>query len=125
MAFIVDEKANITMIQGDSGELIVDGLSTENNYTVYFAVQDKNRNPVGEELSVSSNYASNVVFYLTGDYTDLFTVSKNENCEVYYYGIKICDTLQNLEGTLILGESEIGDLNTITVYPKKVEGAKL
>ncbi len=122
MAFQVDKNGNISLVQGDSGQLVIDGISTDKNYTVYFAVQDKNRKPVGDEIYVSSNNYASVVFYITGDFTDLLTVGKNENCAVYYYGIKICDSESDLEDTLILGENDIGSINTITVYPKKVEG---
>lgn len=122
MAFKIDKNANITMIQGDSGTIVIEGLSTDKNYAVYFAVQNKNRVPIGDELTLNSNYASNVIFHLTGSYTDAFTVPKGESCETYYYGIKICDSVNNIEDTLILADSELGELNTITVYPKKVEG---
>lgn len=122
MAFSIDENGNITLIQGDSGTIIIDGLNPDKNYNVYLAIKDKKRNTVGNELSVTSNYSSRVIFYLTGDFTDLLTVPKDENYAVYFYGIKICDSNDNIEDTLILGNGELGDINTITVYPKKVEG---
>ena len=122
MAFIIDENANISMIQGDSGTLVIEGLNPDKNYTVYFAVQDKNRKPIGNELYVNSNYSPSVIFYLTGNFTDMLTVNKNEEYSVYYYGVKICSSEDNLEDTLILGNGSMSDLNTITVYPKKVEG---
>ena len=59
---------------------------------------------------------------LTGEFTDLLQVEKNESFSVYYYGIKVCSSSSLLEDTLIFENSDIGDLNTITVYPKKVEG---
>ena len=40
MAFRIDENGNITMVQGDTGRLVVNGLNTDQNYTVYFAIQD-------------------------------------------------------------------------------------
>lgn len=122
MAFRVDENGNITLIQGDSGELLIEGLNADQNYTVYMAVQDKNRKPIGTELQVQTNGRTSVVFVLTGDYTDLFKVEKNEKFSVYYYGIKVCSESARFEDTLIFENSDIGDLNTITVYPKKVEG---
>ena len=122
MAFRIDENGNITLFQGDSGTLFISGINTDKNYTIYLAIQDKNRQPVGNELQVNSNKASSVVFELTGDYTDLMTVPKNETCAVYYYGIKRCSD-DGLEDTLLIGDSEIGYQNTITVFPKKVEGA--
>ena len=122
MAFQIDDKGNITLIQGDSGTIVVEGINTARNYTVYFGVKDKNRNPVGNEIFVNSNNSSTVVFQLTGSFTDLLTVNKNENYATYYYGIKLCDSENSLEETLILDNDEIGGIDTITVYPKKVEG---
>ena len=122
MAFKVDENGNITLIQGDSGELVIQGLNTDQNYMVYFAVQDKNRKSVGNELQVQTNYRDTVTFMLTGEFTDLLSVNRDESFSVYYYGIKVCSSSTSLEDTLIFENSDIGDLNTITVYPKKVEG---
>ena len=78
MAFRIDKDGNISMIQGDSGLITIRGLNPNKNFTVYFAIRDKNRKPVGSELSVSSNNNSYVVFQLTGDYTDLLTVKKDQ-----------------------------------------------
>ena len=122
MAFLVDNNGNITLIQGDSGALVISGLSTDKNYKVYFAVHDKNRKLVGNELYVNSNMQNSVIIQLTADFTDLLTVNKNAGYEIYYYGIKACYENENIEDTLILGNSQLGDLNTITVFPKKVEG---
>ncbi len=121
MAFNIDEKGNITLIQGDSGTIVLNGLNTDRNYTIYLAIQDKNRKPVGNELCVYSNKNSSVVFELTGSFTDLLTVPKNETCEIYYYGIKQCSGT-NFEDTLLIGNNDIGFQNIITVFPKKVEG---
>ena len=74
MAFNIDENGNITLIQGDSGSLVINGLKTDKNYTVFFAIQDSNRKPVGNELQVNTNKASSIVFELTGDFTDLLVM---------------------------------------------------
>ena len=121
MAFSIDEKGNITLIQGDSGTIVVNGINPDKNYKLFFAIQDKNRKTIGQELMVNSNKSTTVVFELTGNYTDLMTVPKDNNFEIYYYGIKQCAE-GSLEDTLLIGNNEIGNLNTITVYPKKVEG---
>ena len=34
MAFMIDNDGNITMIQGDTGRLVVNGLMTDQNYDV-------------------------------------------------------------------------------------------
>ena len=49
-------------------------------------------------------------------------VEKNETCATYYYGIKVCDPDSDFEDTLVPESGMIGDVNTISVYPKKVEG---
>ena len=122
MAFYISENGDISLIQGDSGKIYVEGIDTDANYTVYFAVQDSKRNPVGSELFVNSNGSSTVTFELTGGFTDLLTVEKNKPYSIYYYGIKICNSTNNVENTLIIGANDIGYNNVIVVYPKKVEG---
>ena len=122
MAFVVDDSGNITLVQGDSGQLTVSGLNTDKSYDVYLAVQDAKRNPIGTEILVSSNGQSSVVFEFIPELTNLFTVKRNDESAVYYYGVKVCDEATNFEDTLLIGNSEIGDVNTITVFPKKVEG---
>ena len=122
MAFIVDENENISMVQGDSGTIIIEGLPTDKNYVVYFAIQDKNRNPIGNEISTNSNKQECVTIVLTPDFTDLLEVDKKSSYAIYYYGIKICDSNSNTEETLVTNTCDIGELNSIIVYPKKVEG---
>ena len=121
MAFRIDENGNITMVQGDTGRLVVNGLNTDQNYTVYFAIQDENRRSVGNEVNVQSNMQPTIVFDLSSQLTDLLKVAEDEETHTYYYGIKTC-TVEGFEDTLLIGGSDMGDKNTITVYPKKVEG---
>ena len=121
MAFMIDNDGNITMIQGDTGRLVVNGLMTDQNYNVYFAIQDENRRPIGNEISVQSNSQPTVVFELSSNLTDLLKVGQDEETHEYYYGVKTC-TADGFEDTLIVGNGDMGDRNTITVYPKKVEG---
>ena len=122
MSLIIDNDGTITIYQGDSGEIVVSGLDAAKNYTVYFAIQDSNRNLVGEELQVSVNKSDTVSFVLTSDYTNLLTVPKNKPFEVYYYGIKACQPGELQEDTLFVANCGYGDLNRIFVYPRKVRG---
>lgn len=122
MAFTIDNNGNITLVQGDSGELVVTGLPTDQSYKVYFAIQDENRKPIGSEIVVNSNKSDSVIFVLLGSLTDLLTIKKGEDTATYYYGVKLCSEEDNTEDTLLLGDTDIGDRNSITVYPKKVEG---
>ena len=122
MAFIIDSNGNIELVQGDSGTLEITGLETDKNYTVYFAIQDEDRNAIGSEIVVTTNKSDSVAFEITADLTDLLSVKSDEDTATYYYGIKLCYEDTGLEDTLLIGDSEIGDKNEITVYPKKVEG---
>lgn len=122
MAFTIDKDGNITLIQGDSGELVINGLPTDKNYSVYFAIQDENRNPIGSEIELDTNNSSSVIFTIPGSLTNLLTVKKDDETAAYYYGIKLCNKDDFMEDTLLIGNTQIGSLNTITVYPKKVEG---
>ncbi|MCD8378248.1 MAG: hypothetical protein LUB59_05620 [Candidatus Gastranaerophilales bacterium] len=121
MALNIDEDGTIFIHQGDSGEIVVSGISTDNDYTVYFAVQDKNRNTIGSELSVQSNYQSYVTFVLSGSFTDLLTVPDDDDFAVYHYGLKMC-TDDTTEDTLFVVNYDYGQPNNIIVFPKKVEG---
>ena len=122
MGLNIDENGNITLIQGDSGEISVSGLDNTKNYKVYFAIQDKKRKTVGSELCVSANKTDVVTFFLTGDYTDLLTVPLGQAYETYTYGIKVCEQDENKEDTLFVANSSFGDTNSIIVYPRKVAG---
>ena len=122
MAFISDDNGDIELVQGDSGQLTISGLDTDKNYTIYFAIQDENRNAIGSEIAVNTSSLDTVTLEISASLTDLLTVDEDEDTATYYYGLKICDEDTGLEDTLLIGESEIGDLNQITVYPKKVEG---
>jgi len=121
MALNIDENGTIYIHQGDSGEIVVNGISTDNDYTVFFAVKDLNRNTIGSELSVKTNYKSSVTFVLSGSYTDMFTVPEDEDFAIYHYGLKMCAG-GSVEDTLFVVNSDYGQPNVMIVYPKKVEG---
>ncbi len=122
MSLIIDEDGTISLYQGDSGEVVVSGLDPEKAYTVYFAIQDVDRNLVGQELQVGVNNSTTVTFVLTPEYTDLLKVPKNKPYEVYFYGIKACENNSSREDTLFISDSTYGDINRIIVYPRKVIG---
>lgn len=122
MAKEIEASGNIIMYQGDSIDIVVEGIPTDQNYLVYFAAQDSERNPVGSEISVESFGNSAVTIKLVGNYTNLFTVDPDLKSQTYYYGIKICSVTDDTEDTQLIGNTKIGDVNTIKVYPRKVEG---
>ncbi len=122
MSLVIDDKGTISLYQGDSGDIVISGLDINRNYTVYFAVQDKKRNLIGNELQVTSNKADSVIFFLTPDFTDLLKVPSGKAYEIYTYGIKVCEEDADTEDTLFVADGNYGDENVIIVYPRKVIG---
>ena len=118
----IDMDGTITLYQGDSGEIVISGLDEAKGYTVFFAIQDKKRNLIGQELQVSVSNSDTVTFILTPEYTDLLVVPKNKPYEIYFYGIKACEKDNNIENTMFVADSTYGDLNRMIVYPQKVKG---
>lgn len=121
MALNIDDFGTIFIHQGDSGEVFVQGIATDKDYRVYFAIHDHNRKLIGNELVVNSNYQDTVKFTLSSDLTDLLSVPDDECYALYHYGLKVCS--DNVEDTLFVSGAEIGHLNNIIVYPKLVEGS--
>ena len=123
MSAYVDENGNIEIVQGDSLTLIVDGIDTDENYKVYFSIYDQNGNGVGDEFYVESQHQSTVILEIPSSLTDNLVVDTGiDGTTDYYYGIKTCLESTGFEDTLCIGDNDIGELNTITVHPKKVEG---
>ena len=120
--FLVDDYGNIELVQGDSGELVVEGLPTDKSYSVYFAIQNENRQIVSETDPIDAGFGSMVTINIPASLTDNLIVPIDEDYGIYYYGIKICNSVTGLEDTLVIDNGDIGDLNTVKVYPKKVEG---
>lgn len=119
---LIDKDGTMYIYQGDSGEVVITGFDSDVKATVYFAIQDEDRNLVGEELQVAVNNSDTVTIVLTSEFTDLLTVPKNKPYQMYYYGIKACHQDGLTEDTLFVENGTYGDMNPIIVYPKKVKG---
>lgn len=128
MGFIFDESGNFTTIQGDSGHIVIEDIPTDKNYIIFLGVQNSKRQQVGSELYINSNQQDTVDFFLSGEYTDQWTVPKNKETETYYYAVKICyippeGSVENsTEDTAVLDDNDISIYNEITVYPRRVKG---
>ena len=120
---LIDKDGTISIYQGDSGEITVNGLDENSDYTVYFGIQDEKRNTVGEELQISVSDSSIATFVLTPQFTENLVVPPNKPYKIYYYGIKVCVNNSSIEDTLFVANGSYGDLNKIIVYPRKVKGA--
>ena len=117
----IDDKGNIFLRQGDSFEFTVNGLPTDQEYIIFFAAQNSEREPVGGEVSYNTGGNASASIYLAPELTDLFEVNEGAKSQIYYYGVKLRSTagLNVSETTLAIGGL---DNNTITVYPRKVKG---
>lgn len=120
MSLNIDEKGNIYIYKGDSGEVVVSGLPTDKDYSVYFTVKDSKNKTVANCLEVKSNYNSTVTFIITSEFSNLLTIPRNEEVGFYKYGLKTVDS-DGVENTLFLEGCCYGDTNNIIVFPEKVE----
>jgi hypothetical protein len=121
MTISMDDSGTIRIFQGDTGEIVIDGLNPDKNYYVYFAIRDENRNLVGNELMITSNNSDSVTFKLSASLTDLLTVPDGEQFATYYYGVKITEAGSTDEDTVI---PELGGQRPMIVFPKVVEGVQ-
>ena len=122
MALKIDDSGTIYLYQGDTGEIVINGIPDDQNYKVYFAVQDMMRNPIGKEIELNSLGNSSVAIYLNASLTNELTVPTNKKYETYQYGVKICTPGTLNEDTLFISDGDFGTVNTMYVYPRKVEG---
>lgn len=124
MSLKIDEDGTITIYQGDTGHIVVNGLDSNKNLFIYFAIQDKKRNLIGDEIKLTSNASESVDIYLPSSLTDKLTVPQSSTVETYYYGIKVSEIGSTDEDTLFIAGKDYGELNLMLVYPKQVEGVK-
>lgn len=123
MALDIDVDGTISLYQGDTGEIVVNGLDIDKNYVVYLEFQDKNRNVVGgKDFQKTSNQRPSVTFFLDAGFTNKLVVPKSASYETYYYGIKVCELGAYTEDTIFIANKSYGEVNRVIVYPKQVEG---
>lgn len=119
---IQSETGDITTYQGDDFMLVVNGIPTDQNYKMYFAIQDSNRIPVGQEIMVESMGDSSVVFHVLAEMTDLLEVEDDAKYSTYTYAIKKCSETDMTEDTLLIGNKQIGEYNYLKVFPRRAKG---
>lgn len=120
---------DIHLRQGDSGNICISGLVTDNNYSVYFAVSEPETNKiVAEELVVKSEFRDIVYLPISAAFTDKLIVPEGESRAVYQYSIKIC--IGKDERTVSPGVDLSGNMpkfnkaHKLHVYTKLAEGGK-
>lgn len=122
-AIFVDTEGNISCRKGDSGNIYVTGLPTDEDYTVSLGVVNPPDRTILNEISVQSNQQSEVTIPVPTSFTESLGVGR------FYYGIKLTGS-DGVEQTVIPnaymdedGQVEIAKPNTFIVKPKLAEGA--
>ena len=118
----VDTEGNISCRKGDSGEIYVTGLPTDDSYNVALGIVNPPDKSILNEVNVNSNRQSEVSIPISVSFTESLGVGR------FYYGIKLTGT-DGVEQTVIPnsymdedGQIEISRPNTFTVKPKLAEG---
>ena len=119
MTIQMSDDGTISIFQGDSGEITIDGLNPDYNYYVYFAIRDEDGALIGDEINVTSNNRESVTILLSPSFTNQLTVPAGESYQVYYYGVKLTPAGGIEENTVL---PEMGGQLPFIVYRKVVEG---
>ena len=107
--------------QGDDGQYVVEDIPNDKNYTAYFSVFDSKGNFINE-VTEQTNQENFVKFVFTPSITDEWKVKKGEEQAIYYFAVKLCYGINQIEDTLVIGNKSIYDKNVITVLAKQSEG---
>lgn len=122
--FIVDElTGDMTIRQGNNGEYTINNTPTDKIYNAFLSVVDENRNLIGD-IETTTNAEGYTTFIITPEFSDKLVVKRGEEEATYYFAVKLCYGVNEIEDTLILGNKGINELNKITVYPKISEGTR-
>lgn len=117
----IDDYGTLITYQGDDIFIPFEGLPSE-NLTLYVAIQNEKRQPMGSEQSLQTFGATDLDFPISNETTDLLVVNPGDDYTDYYYGAKTKDS-NGKESTLMIGrDADFGTLNVIRVYPRKVKG---
>lgn len=128
MAIYIDDKGNLELYQGDSGNIKFSGLPVDKDYLVSFAVKDLKTGEIMFELSQQAAQVDNVTFSISPELTEKLTIPARSLTYTYTYGLKITDE-DGMEDTLIPAVSFDENNNpvfstplNVTVHQKFVEG---
>ena len=116
------ETRTITMYQGDYEEFFLSGFDKDKKYRVYMAIQDRKRQPIGNEIEKETDETGVLKFEIVPSLSKLFTVPPSKESEEYYFAFKAFEIGTQKEKTIRLNGQEIGSKNTIIVYPQEAKG---
>lgn len=123
MQIVDDLTGDMIIRQGDNGKYTVNGTPTDKVYSAFLSVVDENRNHIGD-IETFTNPEGYTEFIITPEFSNKLEVKKGEEQATYFFVVKICFGINDIEDTLILGNKGIYELNKITVLPKISEGTK-
>lgn len=118
----IDENGNISTYQGDSILFNCDNVPTDVPYTVYWSVRD---------LKTDADIIDQVPFIPTGstveisvppNITDSIPVPEGKKFKDYRHALKACNAENNIEHTLLIGDTEVGTEYKLRMYRKQSEG---
>lgn len=121
-AIFVDLEGNISCRKGDSGNVYLTGVPTDDNYKVSLGVVNPPDRVILNEITVDSNQEAEVTIPVSVYFTESLGIGR------FFYGIKLTGS-DGKEQTVIPnayldadGQIEIAAPKTFTVKPKLAEG---
>ena len=77
MSIEVTKNGIVKIIQGDTGSIVVDGIPTDKNYLVYFAIRKKDRTLITPEMKKQTLGEDTVTFNISKKISELLEVPEN------------------------------------------------
>lgn len=101
MSIYKKNNTDLEMYSGDSGTLKITNLPVGKNYHVHLEVLRAKDGEIVLQKMVESNFKDSVIFDITPEDSNKFTVEDMNTPETYYWSIKLCDPEHNTEDTVI------------------------
>lgn len=118
----VDENGNISSYQGDTILFNCDNVPTDLPYIVYWSVRDvKSDADVIDQIPFIPT-GNSVQIHVTPDITNSIDVPEGKKFKDYRHALKACNAQNNVEHTLLIGDTEVGTEYKLRMYRKQSEG---
>lgn len=101
MSIYKKNDTDLEMYCGDSGKLKIVKLPTKKNYHIHLEVLRAKDGEIVLRKMVESNFKDSVLFEITPEDSNKFTVEDINTPETYYWSVKMCDPEDNTEDTII------------------------
>lgn len=101
MSIYKKNDTDLEMYCGDSGKLKINKIPTNKNYHVHLEVLRAKDGVIVLQKMVESGSQDSVLFEITPEDSNKFTVEDINTPETYYWSVKLCDPENNTEDTVI------------------------